>query len=177
MEGRRHDRGGQVDQVRLAFVACGRRLLEDLQEALGSFVRVETHHADGGGVVEDHRQQRAVSHQGKLDVVRLALMEQDGELVLSEQARHLLRRGERARDEGRDGVHVEGPGHTLLGDQVSLLVHEEGAPRARELEELLQDPVDDSDVIPVEDQAPFSKGPVVAILVLGHPRALFFRKR
>jgi len=137
--------------------------LVDLGELLGGLVGVQPHHPDRGAVVEEDRQQRAVADQAELDVVALALVVHRRELLFPEQPGHLLGGRERTRDQSGDGVHVDGPHLSALGDEVTLLVDQERALGVGHLQEGIELALEPFDVLLVEDEPRFAK-----LLVSGH---------
>ena len=89
---------------RIQFFTDGRHFLadhlaEDGLDSLAALLSVEANHAEVRPAIEEGRHQRAVADQLELDRVTLALMEQDGEFVLTEQARHLTGGREGAGDQ------------------------------------------------------------------------------
>jgi hypothetical protein len=124
-----------------------------MRELRGNLAGIEAHHAQRGPFVEDHGQDRALPHQGQLDVVLLSLVEHQGEFLLAQEQRHLLRRRERPRHERGDGVQIVGHGLALARHQVAVLVHQERALRVRVLEEDPDALPDRLDVLLVEDES------------------------
>src|SRR5690606_26765983 len=102
-----HRLGVILAQGLRAVVLAGGDVLEDLAKLLGGFLRVESHHADRGALIENRREDRSVSHESELDVVPPTLVEKHRELVLAKEPRHLASRGIAARDKGGNGLHVE----------------------------------------------------------------------
>ena len=79
-------------------------------------------------------------------------MEENRELRLTEQAGHLLRRGEGARDQRGDGVEGALESLAAARDEVTLLVNQECAARLGELEEGVELGIEALDVVLVEDE-------------------------
>src|SRR6185503_19780307 len=102
--------------------------------------------------VEERGEVRELADQLPLDRVARPLVEQDRELVLAQQTRHLARGGKRARDQRRDGVLGGAYGFTAARHQVTVAVDQQRAARLRELQEGVDLCVQTLDVVLVEDE-------------------------
>ena len=149
------------DELKMLF---GREvdLAEERSELARCFRRVQSHHADRRGVVEEYAQDRALAHEAQLEIVLAPLVEERGEFLLAQDTRHFARGGEAAGDQRGDRVGVGPFGAPLLRDEVAVLVDEQSGLRLRAREEVAQGAVDLLDVLLAEDK------PRVAQLRVGH---------
>ena len=85
----------------------------------------EPDEAERGALVEDHHQDHPLGHDGDVDVVALALVEEDRELLLADQAGQPVGGGHVAGGERGEGGGVEVLDLALRGDLLAVLVDEE----------------------------------------------------
>jgi hypothetical protein len=97
--------------------------LERLTDLLG----IEPNHANGSPVVEYDNQDSAIVDERDMNVVLLALVEENREFRLTDQAGDLLGGSEATGQERGQGGRIERVRETLTGDEVTVLVHQQGA--------------------------------------------------
>src|SRR5512138_2176446 len=77
--------------------------LEDPLEVLRRLADAKPHEAERRALVEDDDEDDPLPDDGDVDVVLLALVEEDGELLLADELREAVRRRDVAGGEGREG--------------------------------------------------------------------------
>ena len=102
-------------------------LLEDARELSAGLLDAQAHQAERAAVVEDHHQDDAAGDQRDVQVVALALVEVDRELLLADDLGEAAgggdaARGERGQAGGVDAAHLAG-----LADQLAVAVDDEDA--------------------------------------------------
>src|SRR5437868_2647032 len=96
--------------------------VEDLVQLVGSLLHAQPHQPERGAAIEDHHQDHPPADDADVQVVLLALVKEDRELLLSDQLRQAAGRGDVAgRQRGeRGGVEVFGGAHG--GNELAVLV-------------------------------------------------------
>src|SRR5438876_416177 len=115
---------------------------EDRAEALAGVAREQSHHADGGPLVEDGEQDRVVVHGADVQALLQALVEEHRELALAQQPGERRRRAEGAGGEGGDGDRVEGARRAREGKRLAAAIDQQHGGAARVAEEPFQYGVD-----------------------------------
>ena len=111
--------------------ACALGLLldvfEHLRELGAGLLHAQPHEAERAAIVEHHHEDDPVRDQRDVEVVALALVEVDREVVFADELREPARgrdaaRGERREARGVDAAHLAG-----LGDQLAVAIDHEDA--------------------------------------------------
>ena len=94
-------------------------------QLFGGLLHAQAHEAEGGALVEDHDQDHALGHDRDVDVVLLALVEEDRELLLADEAGQAVGGGHVAGGERGQRRGVEVLDVPVGRDLLSVLVDEE----------------------------------------------------
>src|ERR1043166_9098239 len=81
--------------------------IEDLFQLFGGLLHAETHEPERGAAVEDDDQDDPLPDDRDVQVVALPLVEEDRELLLSDELREAARRGDVSGGEGSEAGRVE----------------------------------------------------------------------
>ena len=114
-------------------------------------LHAQAHEAERAALVEDHHQDDPAGDDRDVDVVALALVEQDREFLLADEPRQAVGRGHVARGERGEGGGVEVLDLALCGDLLAVLVDQEHDLGVRVDAELRDDRLDLVELLLVHD--------------------------